>query len=321
MDYPLPNLAISLEERVQLTLSCKDCAPIPKVRDAGKIVSENGRQIQIMHNGIKVVAGGYYGKFISDIISGSRGHHEPQEELVFHHILKFIRPNATMIELGGFWSYYSLWFLQDGKRRRWPFGSHKSSARRSIVVEPDPNNIAVGRENAALNGAEIEFVQASAGDSFIPEQSFPSESAGDIVIPQVSVPELLGQKSIEHLDILHCDTQGAETPVVSSLQEAVKSGKISFCVISTHSHHISGDPLTHQRCLSMLKDYGGRILAEHDVHESFSGDGLIAAYFGKDNIDWPDIRMSYARYSQSFFRNPLYDLEELRRMEKGRNVA
>lgn len=69
-----------------------------------------------------------------------------------------------------------------------------------------------------------------------------------------------------------------------------------------------GDPLTHQRCLALLRELGGRILVEHDVQESFSGDGLIVAYFGREAIDWTDIPLSYNRYSTSLFRNPLYDL-------------
>ena len=58
----------------------------------------------------------------------------------------------------------------------------------------------------------------------------------------------------------------------------------------------------------MLKDFGGTILVEHDVHESFSGDGLIAACFGKEPTNWKEPPISLNRYSTSLFRNPLYDL-------------
>jgi hypothetical protein len=58
----------------------------------------------------------------------------------------------------------------------------------------------------------------------------------------------------------------------------------------------------------MLRDFGGTILAEHDVHESFSGDGLIAAYFGAEPIEWSEPPISRTRYSTSLFRNPIYDL-------------
>jgi hypothetical protein len=115
---------------------------------------------------------------------------------------------------------------------------------------------------------------------------------------------------VEHLDILHCDTQGAESSVIASCERLIKDGRITFGVFSTHAFQISGDPLTHQKCLQMLKDYGARILAEHDVHESYSGDGLIAACFGKEPLGWVTPQLSYNRYSNGIFRNPIYDLAE-----------
>ena len=66
--------------------------------------------MQIMHNGIRVLAGGYYGAWMQDLITRCKGVHEPQEEVVFAEIMKHLSDDATMIELGGFWSYYSIWF-------------------------------------------------------------------------------------------------------------------------------------------------------------------------------------------------------------------
>src|SRR5258707_1769847 len=115
---------------------------------------------------------------------------------------------------------------------------------------------------------------------------------------------------ISELDILHCDPQGAETAIIRSCEALLRGNVIRFGIFSTHSHHISGDPLTHQRCLAMLRDFGGTILAEHDVHESFSGDGVIAACFGRYPLQWQEPRISRNRYSTSLLRNPLYDLAE-----------
>jgi FkbM family methyltransferase len=286
--------------RVEMTAACRDSAAIPKVPDAGRIVMEDGQRIQIMHNGVKVVAGGYYGDWTEEIIRRLKGHHEPQEELVFHELLRHIGASAVMIELGGFWCYYSLWFL-----------SHFPAERRAVVVEPDPKHLAVGQANARLNGRAIDFLQASAGASYVAQQDFKAEASGLVTVPQVSVEYLLEKYAIAKLDILHCDIQGAETVVLDSCRELFREKRIQFCVVSTHAHHISGDPLTHQRCLAILKEAGGRIIAEHDVHESFSGDGLIAAYFGDEAIDWPNLPISYNRYSTSLFRNPLFDLDEV----------
>jgi FkbM family methyltransferase len=295
--FSLPPILLDNAERAEMTISCRDCELIPKVRDAGKVIALEGKPVQIMHNGVRVVAGGYYGDWMTGIIERLQGHHEPQEEVVFHEILKHVAPDATMLELGGFWSYYSLWFK-----------SEHGSRRHAYVVEPDPNHIAVGRANAALNDSEITFVQCCVGAQPIRSVSFTTESAGKIRIPQISIPSFLQEHLIPKLDVLHCDTQGAETAIIGSCEELLRSHAIRFGIFSTHSHHISGDPLTHQRCLAMLKDFGGTILAEHDVHESFSGDGLIAAYFGSEPLKWSEPPISRNRYSNSLFRNPLYDL-------------
>ena len=225
------------------------------------------------------------------------GHHEPQEEAIFYEILEHPAPDATMLDLGGFWSYYSLWFK-----------SEHGDQRQAYVVEPDPAHIAVGRANAALNHSEITFVQGCVGAEPIHTVTFPTESAWNIRIPQISIPSFLREHRISKLDILHCDTQGAETEIIRSCETLFRDRAMGFGIFSTHSHHISGDPLTHQRCLAMLKDFGGTILAEHDVHESFSGDGLIAAYFGQEPLQWKEPPISRNRYSTSLFRNPLYDL-------------
>jgi FkbM family methyltransferase len=293
--------------RIELTASCRDCDALPKAVGAGQI--DASTRVQIMHNGIRVVAGGYHGDWMAEVIERLNGHHEPQEEVAFHSILAHVPSRATMLELGGFWSYYSLWFLNEAPE-----------TRRAIVLEPDPVHLDVGQRNAALNVAKgIEFLQASVGLQSSEPRPFQSESSGTVIIPQVSVPDLLAARSIDHLDILHCDTQGAELDVIRSCETLLRHRDIDFAVFSTHAHQISGDPLTHQRCLSLVRDFGGRILAEHDVHESFSGDGLIAAYFGERQLDWVAPKMSYNRYSNAIFPNPLHDLfdahERMRKLQ------
>ena len=99
----------SLQNRVDLTSSCSDCNKLPKVEHAGKIIKGNP-SYQLMHNGIKVMLGGYHGEWMQNIISNLRGHHEPQEEIAFYEVLGFMPEGGVMIELGSFWAYYSMWF-------------------------------------------------------------------------------------------------------------------------------------------------------------------------------------------------------------------
>lgn len=99
------------EYRVKLTTSCRDSDAIPKVANAGQTITRNGAKLQIMHNGLQVLYGGYHGDWMAKIIENLKGHHELQEEVVFDAILKRLGPESSMIELGCFWSYYSLWFF------------------------------------------------------------------------------------------------------------------------------------------------------------------------------------------------------------------
>jgi len=294
--------AISRDERfrIEMTASCRDTDLLEKVPEAGRVLQEGGDHVQVMFNGIRVPAGGYFGDWMSEIIERLRGHHEPQEELIFHELMKHVAPAGTMIELGAFWAYYSTWFMRDHPR-----------TRRVIAIEPDPVHLEVGRETARLNDVEVEFVQACVGDRHEDAVAFETaDGHGTFEIPMVTVPEVMAERGLERLEVLHCDTQGQELRVINSCEELLRNGKIRFVVVSTHSHHISGDPLIHQKCLAALTRYGGRILAEHDVHESFSGDGLVVAAFG-DPVDWPAaLHISHNRQSTTLFRGLAVDLDE-----------
>lgn len=302
--------AVSRNERfrIEMTTSCRDTDKLEKVQYAGRMLEEHGSRVQVMFNGIRVPAGGYFGDWMSEIIERLKGHHEPQEELIFHELMKHVPAGGAMIELGAFWAYYSAWFLRGGP-----------DTRRAIAVEPDGVHLEVGRETARLNDLDVEFVQACVGDHHEDVIEFDTaDGHGTFAIPMVTVPEVMAERGLDRLEILHCDTQGQELRVIESCEELLRSGKIRFVVVSTHSHHISGDPLIHQKCLAALTVYGGRVLAEHDVHESFSGDGLIVASFGGP-VDWPtDLYMSRNRQSTSLFRGLAVDLDEA--LEKNRQL-
>jgi hypothetical protein len=113
--------------RVETAAACRDADFIPKVPNAAQVrVDEAGNRVQVMHNGLLVLADGYYGRFITEIIERLRGHHEPQEEKVFCEVLKAVPAGSTMIELGAYWAYYSLWFQQAVPNAR------------NFLIEPEP---------------------------------------------------------------------------------------------------------------------------------------------------------------------------------------
>jgi FkbM family methyltransferase len=292
--------AMSLEERVDMAARCRDCDILPKVTGAGEVVAEaDGTRVQVTHNGLRVLADGYRGAWMTELIARCRGHHDPQKERVFHEVVARMPPQAVMIELGAWWSFHSLWFLKD------------APGRRAIALEPDPERRALGEVNAARNGLAPEFVAGFAGGAPLASASFLLDGGRRVELPRVTVPGLMERHGIGMLDLLRCDTGGAELDVLRGCAGLLREGRIRTVVVATHHSSVSGDPLTHQRCLALIEECGGAVFAEHDVHESFSGDGLIAARFGPDQAGWPVIPLSLNRYSTGLFRNPLYELAEL----------
>jgi FkbM family methyltransferase len=232
-----------------------------------------------MHNGVVVREGCYAGAWMTEIIRQLHGHHEPQEELAFHTVLERLAadtPSPTMVELGSYWAYYSLW-----ARKRIP-------SIRLVLVEPDRGNLEVGAHNLELNEmtGNTSIVHAAVGEDHGATVTLTWESDGRRHrTPQVSLGGLIDDLGLEQVDLLLCDVQGAETAALRGGAAVLADRRVRFLVVSTHHHHISGDPLTHQRCLEMLVEAGAHIIAEHSVSESCSGDGLIAASMDRRDRD------------------------------------
>jgi hypothetical protein len=175
--------------RVRDVLGCPDNDRIPRVADAGRV--ENG--LQVMHNGLRIRIGSYYGAPMTRMLELNKGVHEPQEEWVFQEALGHMRPDAVMLELGAYWGFYSMCFLRG------------HPGRRAILVEPDLANLRMGRENLALNGLSGEFIHAAVGA--VPGRDEHGRRT-------VSVDEIVGQHHLDRVDILHCDIQGYEVDML-----------------------------------------------------------------------------------------------------------
>jgi FkbM family methyltransferase len=291
----------ALGRRMLATVRCTDADDIAKVEYAGECRDHDGSRVQVMHNGLLVEEGGYYGSWMAEIIRSLRGHHEPQEELVFHRIVERLTAEGgapAMIEFGSFWTYYGLWFC------------HALPAGRVVALEPDPAYVDVGRRNAALNGYtdRVRFVQAAIGGKPDEPMEFEAESDGrTYTIAQHDLASLMSETGLARVDLVLADVQGAETLLLERARGDLEAGRVRFLVVSTHHHAISGDPLTHQNALRTLLDAGAHVIAEHTVGESFSGDGLIAVSFDQRDKDFT-VPVSHGRYRESLFGEVEHDL-------------
>jgi FkbM family methyltransferase len=277
--------------RATTTINCRDAESIPKIPNAGAVEIVDGKPVQIMHNGLRVMYGGYHGDWMANIIHGLRGHHEPQEERAFNELLRYCRPKTSILELGAYWAYYSMWYLKSI-----PFS-------KACCLEPDTTHIAVGQENMRLNSLAASFVRACVGDQFIEKKQFTTESGESVLMPQHTVQSAMTHFDLSDIELLHADVQGAELGLLSSCASLFDAGKIRFLVISTHHVSISGSTSTHADCVASLKARGAHILCEHDVDESFSGDGLIVAAMRPEDRSIPPIIISRCRRGESLFVN------------------
>ncbi|WP_149205404.1 FkbM family methyltransferase [Actinotalea subterranea] len=294
------HLEPAAADRVRMTVSCRDSDRLPKVPGAGEVFDHDGTSVQRMHNGLLIEEGCYFGPWMTEIIRALEGNHEPQEEVVFHEVLERLLatdPDAAMIELGSFWAYYTMWFLQ------------RSGGNRAVCLEPDPAYLATGRRNLALNGLEATFLHGAVGSEPGLPTSFVAESTGEAVeVRQYDLESLMAETGLDRVGLIMVDIQGFETVLLERALPLLRSGAVRFAIVSTHHHQISGEAVTHQKVLGLLRDCGAHVIAEHTVAESYSGDGLIAVSFDERDADLR-VDVSHARAKDSLFGELEPDLQ------------
>lgn len=247
------------QERIQLAVSCRDCESVPKVADAGEVINSPGGAYQLMHNGVKAFVDSHYGDYNTEVIRRLRGHHEPQEEKVFHEVLQQLGSGSRILEVGSFWAYYSLWFLNTIEQSR------------AYLVEPLESALEAGRRNFALNGVEGEFLRAAIADQPAKPGKVELWPGMETIVKKVSIDSLFDELGLEHLEVLHADIQGAEVQLLKGAERCLGQHEIDWIFISTHGENI------HQKCLRILRTKRYSVVAEHSPSESFSVDGLIVA--------------------------------------------
>jgi hypothetical protein len=197
-----------------------------------------------LHNGNRVPLSGdaaYYGAF-SQILIINRGVFEPLEEYVFQEVLKKLREDPVMIELGAYWAHYSMWLKKLRPRAT------------AIMVEPNPANLTVGKGNFQRNGFEGVFINALVAKA------------------QFEVDKFFDARNLSHLDILHADIQGYEIQMLEGARATLASTKIDYLFISTHSQKL------HTDVVQTLGNFGYRIEVSSDFdNDTTSFDGFVFA--------------------------------------------
>lgn len=230
------------EGRIRQVVSDPNNIYIPRVANAGEVIGD----YQIMHNGIKVLAGGYCRGLIDKMLKVNKGVHEPQEERVFMEVLRYMAPESTMIELGSWWAFYSMWFYNEVKDAQ------------CFMIEPDKNLMEIGKKNFIANQMKGDFTLGNIGDRGI------------------KIDDYIKEKGIDFVDILHSDIQGAELQMLQGAERAIDEGKIGYFFIGTHRQKL------HYDCLSFLKAHDYIIITSIDFdNETYCFDGVLVARLAK----------------------------------------
>ncbi len=244
-------------ERIDDVLQAEDNADIPRHSAAGTFV--DGKLV--MHNGIKTDPLSYYSFPMTKMLIDNKGVHEPQEEKVFQEVLKHIAPDAplTMLELGAYWSFYSMWLLTLFPQAR------------CIMVEPNRKFLHYGKRNFRLNHLKGKFIHAGIG------------KAKDHALNITTVDEICRKNGIEFIDILHSDIQGFEEEMLQGSEAMLSGNRVGYVFISTHSNELHAD------CRERLLKYDFKLVADVNKDESYSWDGLLVMkspqYEGLEHVD------------------------------------
>ncbi len=243
--FPNYRLTPHWQNRIEVVKASPENQKMTHVEGAGKVFPDH----QLLHNGIKITLGSYYDYGNTHLLRDNHGVHEPQEEYAFGEVLPFIPAGGTMMELGSYWAFYSMWFARNVE------------GARCTMIEPDPHKMNFGKLNFKLNHLSGIFDLG-----FISDQSDVNHS-----IPIYSVDYLMKKHRTPHLNILHSDIQGFEFKMLEGCKEALRSEAIDYFFISTHSNEL------HQDCIDKLISHGYHIVCNANLDESYSMDGLIVA--------------------------------------------
>ena len=199
----------------------------------------------------------------SEILQLNKGVHEPAEERMFAEVLKYIPDGGTIIELGSYWAFYSMWFYKEVANAR------------VYCIEPNENSINLGIHNCKINHVNANFTKGAIGNGK----------------SNINIKNFLKEKDIEFTDILHSDIQGSELIMLENVATLLDDRKIRYLFISTHSQEL------HYSCLELLQRHDYRIIANADVeNETFCFDGIIVSCH-KDNLDIPQTSLGNRRHT------------------------
>lgn len=172
-----------------------------------------------------------------------RGTYEPEQTA---HFVRWIRPGATVIDVGAHVGYYTLLasMLAGESGSVWAF-------------EPEPTNAAFLRRHMYLNHCRNVHVEEVAVSSSSGQGRFVCgkgsgtgrlDKTGEMEVRTVRLADFCASRGIRPT-ALKIDVEGAEVEVLDGARDLIRSER-PVIFLSTHSRAI------HRQCLGLLRDDG-----------------------------------------------------------------
>lgn len=180
-----------------------------------------------------------------------RGAYEQEQTA---HFVRWVRPGATVIDVGAHVGYYTLLasILAGDAGKVW-------------ALEPDPTNAAFLRRHMAINRRSNVQIEELAVSDKLGIAHFAHgtgsgtghlDTSGTIEVHTVSLSEFCRTRSITPT-ALKIDVEGAEVPALEGALEMLKSAK-PVIFLSTHGADL------HKQCLTILGDIDYTFLHIYD---------------------------------------------------------
>ena len=193
---------------------------------------------------------------------------EPQEIVAFLEVIAALPEDATVVELGAGWAFYSV------------LAGRRLPRAKLIAVEANPRLVEIGRRNFELNGlsARARVLHAAACDRHreplrFREAGYGSflHNRGEYAVPGLSVDGLIEDERLNRIDVLHMDVQSAEAAVLDGAVRALAQRRIGHVFVGTHNNAL------HDLCEHRLRAAGYAISLSLNLDRSASGDGILVA--------------------------------------------
>jgi FkbM family methyltransferase len=190
------------------------------------------------------------------------GRYEPQETALLKALLG---PGLTFVDVGANWGYFSL------------FAAHLvGPAGRVVSVEADPRACAVVRVNVAANAlGHVTVIGAAASDvpgtllfTTYGDRSDDSANFGvaltsthgasspAFAIDARTLDSVLDDATLDRIDLLKMDIEGAECRAVAGLHRRLAAGKIDRIILELHPEYLEAQGSAAEALMAVLRAHG-----------------------------------------------------------------